>query len=129
MQNLITLPCHVDARGSLTVVEKKLPFSIQRVFWIAGMQHGAVRGGHGHIRTHMALVCVTGGCTVEVKRLDEAHKVLKTLHFTLDTPQTLLYLPPYDWHQMYDFLPGTVLVALASEHHNLEDYIHKVQEA
>lgn len=34
MATVITLPTYTDTRGSLTVLDKVLPFEIKRIYWI-----------------------------------------------------------------------------------------------
>ncbi len=57
---------HNDSRGALTPLAlAQLPFPVRRVFTVAGVPAGAVRGGHGHQRGWQLLVCVSG--TLDVR--------------------------------------------------------------
>lgn len=56
MAYLIDLETHTDKRGNLTVMEDVLPYIIQRVFYIYGVDHSE-RGGHRHYKTIQAAVC------------------------------------------------------------------------
>ncbi|HNY12813.1 MAG TPA: WxcM-like domain-containing protein, partial [Candidatus Wallbacteria bacterium] len=61
MAYLINLKTSTDDRGSLTVIEKILPFDIKRVFYIYCVGDAKlVRGGHRHIKTIQALISVSG---------------------------------------------------------------------
>ena len=117
MAKLIDLKTIMDARGSLTVIEKVLPFAIQRVFFIHDVN--APRGGHGHRKTQMALICVSGSCRVSVQTTE------KNLEFQLDQPSKCLILQPSDWHSMDQFTENATLVVLASENYDKDDYIHE----
>ena len=41
----------------------------------------------------------------------------------LNDPKTGLYIGPMVWREMYDFSPDAVLLVLASEHYDINDYI------
>ena len=48
--------------------------------------------------------------------------------FNLDRPQIGIYLPKLVWKDMYDFSEDSVLLCLASEHYNSEEYIRDYDE-
>lgn len=118
MAELLSLPTHRDARGALTVIEKLLPFSVQRVYYIYSCAN-VPRGGHRHLVTAQALVCVHGSCTVD---WDDG---VRTGSVELDSPDKLLLLAPQDWHVMRDFTADAVLLVLASHHFDRDDYIEE----
>ena len=117
MAQLITLPTMTDPRGSLTVIEKVLPFAIERVFFIHDV-HGA-RGGHRHKKCRMAMVALSGGVEVFVQNLSSEQK------FQLTHPGQCLLLEPEDWHSMDHFDRSTSLVVLASMGYDKDDYIYE----
>ena len=119
MAALIQLPSNSDPRGSLTVVENELPFSIKRVFYIHQIPDNTVRGGHGHIRNHLGMVSVHGACQIRVRNA-AGEKIFK-----LENPQQLLYLKPEDWHEMSSFQNECVLLVMASEKYDKEDYFYE----
>ena len=47
---VLNLPTFTDPRGSLTVVQRSLPFDVVRMYWIYGAD-GQTRGGHRHSHT------------------------------------------------------------------------------
>ena len=116
MARIIELPSHTDERGRLTVIDRNLPFAIARVYYMYAAP-GKPRGGHRHRKTVQALVCVAGSCVVEWN--NGRGKGMETL----DTPDKLLLLQPEDWHVMRDFSPDAVLLVLASEPFDPDDYI------
>ena len=115
MAELIRLPTFVDARGSLTVLEKCLPFAIQRVYWIYDLS-GEPRGGHRHLETTQAMICLQGRSKVDIKYSGETHS------YILESPQQCLILDPQDWHQMRELTPQTILLVLASHPFDKNDY-------
>ncbi len=116
MAHILNLPIFSDERGSLCVIEKILPFDIKRVFYIYGVKEA--RGGHAHKNTKQALVSVVGGCVVYVN-----NGQTKTAHL-LSNPSEILILESEDWHRM-EFSKDCVLLVLASEYYNQEDYIYE----
>jgi hypothetical protein len=115
MAKLVDLPTFSDARGSLTVLEQAVPFSIKRVYFISGAV--GLRGGHRHKKNRQILVAVAGSCEIFVN--DGKQK--KTYY--LDSPSVGLLLKLEDWHTMDKFSPGCVLLVLASEPYDVDDYI------
>jgi dTDP-4-dehydrorhamnose 3,5-epimerase-like enzyme len=114
--HLINLKTFCDQRGNLTVIEKIIPFDIKRIFYIYGVD-SSVRGKHRHKRTIQAATCIQGKCTIwnnDGKKKEE---------FILDSPDKCLILEPADWHKMYNFSPDAILMVLASEYFDYNDYI------
>ena len=119
MAQIIELTTLSDTRGSLTVIEKIIPFEIKRVFYIYDVDN-SVRGKHRHKKTRQALVCISGSCRVynnNGKKVEE--------DYLLDKPNKCLILEPEDWHYMYEFTKDCVLLVFASEFFDPEDYIFK----
>jgi WxcM-like, C-terminal. len=116
MAHLIQLKTHSDKRGNLTVIEKEMPFPIKRLFYIYRVDD-SVRGGHRHHKTIQAAICIHGSCIVS-----NNDNVTKQ-DFVLDHPNKCLILEPRDWHAMHHFTPDAVLLVLASEYFDPNDYI------
>lgn len=117
MAKLLPVPTFLDARGALAAVDGLLPFPIRRVFAITRVPAGATRGGHRHRSNRQALLCLTGRCTVEVRRGGVGRD------YELDSPAVALLLEPEDWHLIRGLDPGSVLLALASEPYDPADYL------
>jgi hypothetical protein len=122
MSAILTLPSHVDPRGGLTVLEKEIPFPIRRVFVIHSVPGDVRRGGHRHKRTRQALLCIGGSCTVDCQTPSTQSS------YVLDRPDRCLLLEPDDFHWMHSFSPSAVLVVLASEPFDSDDYIHEAHD-
>lgn len=118
MALLINLPTFKDDRGSLTVIEKALPFAVKRVYYMYGCN--GKRGGHRHIKNIQALISAAGSCEIYTNNGREE----KTL--ILDNPAKCLILESKDWHTMSNFSRDCVLLVLASEYYDKNDYISKV---
>ena len=118
MAQLVELKTFSDKRGSLTVIEKELPFKVPRLFYIYGVDD-SVRGGHRHHKTRQAAICVAGKCIVSCN-----NGTVKG-DFILDRPFKCLIIEPEDFHTMHHFSPDAVLVVLASELFDAADYIYE----
>lgn len=116
---LIKLPRIVDLRGSLTFGEydQHLPFIPKRYFVVFDVPGMEVRGEHAHRQARQFLVCLKGSCSVVVddgKNRDE---------ITLNEPDIGIYLPPMIWGIQYKFTPDAILLVLASDVYDANDYI------
>ena len=116
MAELINLKTFTDTRGNLTVIEKTIPFDIKRIFYIYGVDD-SLRGGHRHHKTIQAAICLRGHCTIVNNDGDNSEI------FELDSPSKCLILRPIDWHVMKNFTPDAILMVLASEYFDENDYI------
>lgn len=121
---LIRLPRIVDLRGSLSFGEydKHLPFEPKRYFVIFGVPSVEVRGEHAHRAQHQYLVCLRGSCAVVLddgKNRDEV---------VLDQPDIGLHIPPMIWAIEYKFTQDAILLVLASDVYDAEDYIRNYDE-
>ena len=116
---LIEFPQNGDERGHLVVVEanKDIPFAIKRVFYIYGSDQDVIRGRHANYNSEFVLINVAG--TSRVKVDDGTNQMV----YHLDRPHIGIYLPRMIWKDMYDFSEDSVLLVLASEHYDPEEYI------
>ncbi|MCR4738635.1 MAG: FdtA/QdtA family cupin domain-containing protein [Lachnospiraceae bacterium] len=114
-----------DERGNLVVAECggiDVPFDVKRVFYIYGSDPDVIRGRHANKRTHFVLINVAGASKVKIDNGKETSVVV------LDRPRMGLYIPPMLWKDMYDFTPDSVLLVLASEHYDGNEYIRDYDE-
>ena len=116
MAYLIDLRTFTDKRGNLTVIEKTIPFEIRRIFYIYGVDNSS-RGGHRHKTTVQAAICLQGRCRIY------NHDGEKEDYFMLDQPNKCLILETRDWHTMDGFSEDAILMVLASEYFDQQDYI------
>jgi hypothetical protein len=118
MPKIINLKTFTDIRGNLTVIEKVIPFAIVRIFYIYGVDK-STRGGHRHNKTVQAAICLKGSCKINT------NNGVNRQSFTLDSPSKCLILYPEDWHTMNNFTNDAILMVLASEYFDEQDYIYK----
>ena len=116
MARTLKFTSHIDDRGSLTVIEKQIPFEIKRIFYIYNVDDSK-RGFHKHKSTIQLAVCVKGSCDIIVDST-------KKHRYKLDNPETGLLIEPQDYHWMENFSEGTVLLVMASKEFDNNDYIY-----
>lgn len=121
MHNLHTVK---DLRGCLSVGEfgRDVPFMVSRYFLVFDVPSNGVRGEHAHFRCHQFLVAVKG--TVHVTADDGRTKE----EFVLDRANKGLHFPPLIWGVQYRFSSDAVLLVLASDYYNDEDYVRSYEE-
>lgn len=114
-----------DERGRLVVVEggQDIPFEIKRVFYIYGSDPDVIRGKHANRRSEFVLINVAG--TSKVRIIDPYRNEMV---ISLTRPHTGVYLPAMVWKDMFDFSPDSVLLVLASEHYDPNEYIRDFEE-
>lgn len=110
---------HGDNRGQLVSLEehKDIPFEIKRVYYMYDTKEGVRRGFHAHRTLEQILICIHGSCKV---MLDNG---IEKKIISLEKPYEGLYVAKDMWREMYDFSSDAVLMVLASEYYNEEDYI------
>ncbi|WP_391120054.1 WxcM-like domain-containing protein [Psychrobacillus sp. L3] len=113
-----------DERGSLISLEamKNIPFNIKRVYYIYSVDPTLPRGFHAHKELQQVLVCVSGSCKII---LDDG-KVKS--EYILDKPDKGLLVYKMIWHEMHDFSEDCVLMVLANDYYDEEDYLRDYEE-
>jgi dTDP-4-dehydrorhamnose 3,5-epimerase-like enzyme len=113
-----------DERGDLISLEsnKNIPFDIKRIYYIFNTKNDVIRGRHAHKNLKQVLFCVSGSCKI---LLDDGDVKENTI---LDYPSKGILIDRMVWREMYDFSKDCVLMVLASELYDEEDYIRNYQE-
>lgn len=113
-----------DERGFLEFAEypEHLPFEPKRVFVISQVPALSLRGQHGHSTTSQVLICVAGSITARF--IDESGENA----FDLNPSSGWLLVPPMNFGELSNFSSDCVLVVLASEEYNPDEYISDFEE-
>lgn len=121
---LIELHSVTDLRGSLSVGEvgAQLPFTPRRVFFVYDVPTAEVRGEHAHRSLEQLLICVHGTLSVVV---DDGEG---RTEFKLDSPTRGLYISPRVWAIQYGYSRDAVLMVLASQEYDADEYIRDYEE-
>lgn len=117
--SLHRIPHVRDLRGSLHALEfeRQVPFAVKRAFMVHGVPSREVRGEHAHRLCHQFLVCPAGSCAVVV---DDGRQRAEVV---LDDPGIGLHMAPMVWGIQYKYSADALLLVLASEHYDPDDYI------
>ena len=120
---MIDIRRYTDSRGYLSVVENgiDIPFDIKRIYYLY-MVPEVARGAHAHKELQQLLIATSG--SVEVIMDDGKEKK----SFMLDRPWKGLLIPAGLWRDLENFSGGAVLMCLASEKYEAEDYIRNYEE-
>lgn len=122
---IMEFPDFGDDRGNLVVVEgcgKDIPFDIKRVFYIYGSDAEIIRGRHANRKSEFVMINVSGKSKVKVDNGFEKQII------ELNRPRMGLYLSSMVWKDMYEFSEDSVLLVLASEHYDAEEYIRNYED-
>lgn len=113
-----------DDRGNLSVLEenKNIPFEIKRVYYLTNTKNGISRGFHAHKELEQVAVCVAGSC---IMRLDNGEEKVDVL---MNSSIKAIRIEPMVWHEMHEFSEDCVLLVLANDHYEEDDYIREYQE-
>lgn len=108
-----------DERGNLVSFEgnNNIPFEIKRVYCIYATKQNVVRGLHAHKTLKQVAIALKGSCKFV---LDDG---LKREEILLDIPTHGLLIDSCTWREMYDFSDDCVLMVLANDVYDEEDYI------
>lgn len=116
---VLEFPQKGDSRGQLVIVEgmTDVPFDIKRIFYMYGSDPEVVRGRHANRKSEFVLINVAGTSKIKVDNGRES-KVIELNH-----PHMGVYISTMIWKDMYDFSEDSVLLVLANEHYDKEEYI------
>lgn len=122
LTKLIEVPAIITDGTLCQMQSPEVPFEIKRVYHISGVSEGAVRGAHTHKETMQIIFCIQGSIVIA---LDDGKKKEKVF---LDKPNIGVLLEPGVWHEMQEFKKDTILLVLASERHEPEDYVRSYDD-
>ena len=116
MSKIINIPTYINNKGSLSVIESLLGFSIKRVYYIYNIR--SVRGQHKHFKTTQFFICLNGKVELTIK-----NKYKKK--YILSKPNKGILLQPEDWHEFKSLKKNTIILVLASHKFTKKDYIYE----
>lgn len=121
---LITLNKHHHENGNLTVVEncQEIPFDIKRIYYIYDVPGGIERGGHSHYECERVLVAAIGSFNVTIT------DGVDSITYTLNRSNMGLYIAPGIWLTLNNFSSGSVVLAIASQEYDPNDYVRDFNE-
>ena len=110
--------------GKLVFLEvfKDIPFEVKRVYYVFDTAENARRGFHAHKKLMQVYICIHGSCKV---LLDDGKEQAIV---TLENPAEGLFFRTVIWREIYDFSPGAVLLVLASDYYDENDYVRNYED-
>jgi len=122
---MIELKLIGDERGSLVICEgeEDIPFRIKRLFYIFGSDKSVMRGNHANRRSEFVLINVAGSSKVRIKDGKGSERI-----YELNRPNEGIYIPAMIWKEMYDFSADSILLCLASELYDADEYIRNYEQ-
>jgi dTDP-4-dehydrorhamnose 3,5-epimerase-like enzyme len=116
---LIQLSMHGDDRGQLVALEQErdVPFQIRRVYYLFATRQNVHRGQHAHRHLNQLVVALHGSVRFLA---DDGHGPTEVV---LDDPTRGLLLGGMVWRDLYDFSEDCVLMVLADQLYDPDDYI------
>ena len=113
-----------DLRGNLSARElgDGLPFQPKRYFVVVDVPNREVRGEHAHRKCAQLLVCLRGSVACVVDDGSQHEEI------ALHSPEIALHVPPMVWTVQYKYSEDAMLLVLASEEYDPEDYIRDYDE-
>lgn len=119
---MIDAVCSRSTDHGVRTVDLPAPFQVKRVYYLYGIQKGAVRGGHAHRELCGVVFAATGKFIVRL------YDGIATREYLLDSPDRGLYIPPMIWREVIEFSDDAVLLALASGYYAEEEMIRNKTE-
>ena len=124
MHKLINFQIFGDDRGSLVSLEsfKNIPFEIKRSYYIFRTSPNISRGMHAHKNLKQVLISLAGNCEIFLDDGKNQDKII------LNSPSQGLYIEGLVWREMRNFSLDCVLLVLADNYYNEEDYIRNYNQ-
>lgn len=109
---------------SITINEgENLPaFDIKRFYWINYSSDKITYSEHAHKSLHQVIIAVEGKVTISLESQNN-----ELFEFLINHPNEGLYIPPMFWKKI-EYINSCVLLCLASEPYDENDYIRNYQE-
>ncbi|OAE14736.1 dTDP-6-deoxy-3,4-keto-hexulose isomerase [Pseudomonas brenneri] len=121
---ILNIQAKGDERGQLIALEnnKNIPFEIKRVYYLTQTQEGVASGFHAHKELMQVAVCISGRCLM---KLDDG---IVQEEVWLDSPTKAILIRKMIWHEMHYFSSDCVLLVMADEFYDEQDYIRSYSE-
>ena len=119
---LIDIPSYSDDRGTISVLDKELPFDVKRIFWLHAIAKGKDRGAHALLDSNEIMVAIHGSYIVD---LDDSENKISIL---LDSPVMGLIIRPGIWFRTHSYKDDGVSLILAEEEYDHDKYLYDYEE-
>jgi dTDP-4-dehydrorhamnose 3,5-epimerase-like enzyme len=113
MPKKIQIPTFSDNRGSLGVIEKFIKFKIKRVYFLYNLKKKISRGMHAHKKNIQFLICLQGQLEIKFEKKK----------YFLGSAQYGILIKPSDWHEIVPRSKQSIVLVVASDYYDKNDYI------
>ncbi len=123
--SVLELPKIHNRAGNITVLDHAdgiIPFDIKRIYYLFDVPGGESRGGHAHKNLHQIIIAASGSFDVII----DDGKIKRSI--VLNRPNYGLYVPSGIWRDLENFSSGSVLLVMASEKYEENDYIRAYED-
>jgi hypothetical protein len=115
-----------EMAGKLSFVDNvKIPFSIERIFYIYDVPSGSSRGAHAHKELSQIIICLSGKIRFF---FSNGHGVKNRKHLIMSPNTNAIYLKPGIWRELKNLDKQSVIMVLASDNYKENDYIRNYKE-
>lgn len=111
--------------GDLFIAEaqKNIPFDIKRIYFVNNLDNPeAIRGKHAHKKLWQVIFCINGSFELSLDDGVNKEKIV------MDNPAQGIILASELWHTMSGFSKECVILVLASDHYDEQDYIRNYDD-
>lgn len=113
----------IEDDGKLSVLQSpSLDFAVKRVYYIYDTLDKYPRGFHAHKNTKQILVCLRGSVSMLMDN-GKDKEILK-----MNKANQAIYIDKMVWHEMHDITNDTIMLVMASEEYQPDDYIRDYEE-
>lgn len=119
---LVDVPTFTDERGAISVLDKELPFSVKRIFWLHHIVEGKDRGAHALLDSSEIIIAVHGSFVID---LDDTENKVSVL---LDSPEKGLIIRPGVWFRTHSYKDDGVSLIIAEEEYSRDKYTYDYSE-
>lgn len=119
---MVDIPTFTDERGSISVMDKELPFEVKRVFWLHHINEGKDRGAHALLNSAEIMIALHGSFMVDLDDTETKTSVI------LDDPSKGLMIWPGIWFRTHSYKEDGVSLILASEEYARDKYTYDYEE-
>lgn len=119
---LVDIPTFTDERGTISVMDKELPFVVKRVFWLHHINEGKDRGAHALLDSAEIMIAIHGSFVVDLDDTETKTSIL------LDDPSKGLMIQPGIWFRTHSYKDDGGSLILASKEYARDKYTYDYQE-
>ena len=112
-------------KGGLFIgeAEKQVPFIVKRFYVINNVpDENIVRGMHAHKKLDQAIFCINGSFELNMDNGQNKWKIF------MDDPARGVLLQKMVWHSMVKFSKDCVILVVANDYYNEDDYVRNYDD-